>query len=182
MRSPSGPAASFATAAVLAVVCVLMGATGAQAVPTTVPLQATFEGLLPGSSASKSWQFTVPHDAQVTRALLREQGPGGAVWHAQLCPSVGAPCVDLMTASVGTTVPAGDYALTVGVVVTALEPGSTHSVEGRFVFAETGGGLAQTGAQVWSAALASLVAAGVGVALLLLARRRKREEPADDRA
>jgi hypothetical protein len=182
MRSSFAPAASFATAAVLAVVCVLVGATGAQAVPTTVPLQATFDGLLPGSSASKSWQFAIPHDAQVTRAVLRKQGPGRAVWHAELCPSAGAPCVDLMTASVGTPVRAGDYALTVGVVVTALEPGSTQSIEGRFTFAQTDGELAQTGAQVLATALGSVAAAGAGGILVLLARRRQRTETHDAQA
>jgi hypothetical protein len=178
MRRVTGAAASFAVAAALAVACMLAGATGAQAVPTSVPLQATFAGLQPGSTASRSWDLSVPHQAQVTHAVLHKSGAGRVVWNAQLCPATGGSCVDLMTARVGATVPAGDYALTVGIVVTELEPGSTQTIEGRFTLAQTGGELAHTGAQVWTAGLASLAAAVLGVLLVVLARRREREEPA----
>ncbi|HWJ86427.1 MAG TPA: hypothetical protein VNR62_13425 [Cellulomonas sp.] len=175
----SGPATSFAVAAMLALACVLVGATGAQAVPTTVPLEATFAGLLPGSSASRSWPVSVPQQAEVSRAVLHKQGGGDVVWHAELCPTTGTTCVDLMSATVGTAVPAGDYALEVGVVVAELEPGSTQSIEGRFTLVQSGGELAYTGAQVWTVALASLMAAIVGVLLLVVARRRQHEEPLD---
>jgi len=168
-------------AAVLAVACVFVGASGASALPSSVPLAASFSNLMPGDSASKTWRLVVPQEARVSQAVLNRTGTGVVDWRAQMCPTTGRPCVDLLKARVGTPVPAGTYELTVNLTVVELEQSETQSLEGRFTLVEAGGGeLAHTGAQVWSAALASVLAAVVGILLVLVARRRHRDPDQPD--
>ncbi|MEN0127997.1 MAG: hypothetical protein AAGC49_01055 [Brevundimonas sp.] len=167
-------------ATVLAVACVFVGASGASALPSSVPLAASFSNLMPGDSASKTWRLVVPQEARVSQAVLNRTGTGVVDWRARMCPTTGGTCVDLMKASVGTPIHAGTYELTVNLTVVELEQSETQSLEGRFTLVEAGGELAHTGAQVWSAALASVLAAGVGILLVLVARRRHRDPDQPD--
>ncbi|GEL95875.1 hypothetical protein [Cellulomonas composti] len=174
-------ALALAFAALLGLASVV-GATRAQALPLSIPLEVTFRDMMPGESASHTWQVTVPERAVVSEARLEESGPGEATWTTELCPGAGA-CLDLGTLKVGTPLPAGSYDLRVGVTVHELDPGQTQSIEGRYTLVGAPGddGLASTGLGAGPLAAAALAFALLGLLLLVVGRRRRTEhdeEPA----
>ncbi|MDM7855421.1 hypothetical protein [Cellulomonas alba] len=169
---------SAALVAALVAACLLAGASGADALPRSVPLSVEFANLLPGGSASHSWQVDIPYDARLQKAAVHRQGPGVADWTATLCPSRGGACLDLLGAVDGKPVAAGSYVLAVGVTVTSFAPGDAQQMDGRLTFVQRDpGSLAMTGAgsvvPLLSAALAAVL---VGLLLFVIARRRHSDE------
>lgn len=179
-RLGAGAAASLLVAAVLALACVVLTAGTAQALP--LPVQVSFDNLLPGEVRSTSWPVSVPVPARIADATMRQDAPGGVQWTARLCPTAGGACLDLLSATVGTTVAEGDYRVQVGIDAVNLQPGQSRSLEARYTLAEaedgwladTGGALAMTGVPALPVALTSVGLAAVGVLLVVLARRRDR--------
>lgn len=179
-RLGAGAAASLLVAAVLALACVVLTAGTAQALP--LPVQVSFDNLLPGEVRSTSWPVSVPVPARIAAATVHQDAPGGVQWTVRLCPTAGGGCLDLLPATVGTTVAEGEYRVQVGIDAINLQPGQTRTFEARYTLAEsgdgwladTGGALAMTGVPALAVALMSVGLAGVGVLLVVLARRRDR--------
>lgn len=181
-RLGAGAAASLLVAAVLALACVVLTAGTAQAVP--LPVQVSFDNLLPGEVRGTSWPVSVPVPARIAAAAVRQDD--GVQWTARLCPTAGGACLDLLSATVGTTVAEGDYRVQVGVDATDLQPGQSRSFEARYTLAEaedgwladTGGALAMTGVPALAVGSVAVLTAAFGAVLVLLARRRRDDEPA----
>ncbi|MET0788726.1 MAG: hypothetical protein ABWY33_05725 [Cellulomonas sp.] len=178
-RLRSGSALSIALATMLASACVVCGAAGAgaAALPRTAGMTFTFENLVPDETVTQSRALDVPTDSSITSVQLREGGPvGGVRWAAGLCPAAG-PCVALVDGRAGVPLAPGRYLLTVSATARTLQPGETGSLEGRLVLVETGGRLASTGADlVWPLLATASALLGVGLFLVVLARRRERDE------
>lgn len=178
-RLGAGAAASLLVAAVLALACVVLTAGTAQAVP--LPVQVSFDNLLPGEVRSTSWPVSVPVSARIAAATVHQGAPGGVQWTAQLCPTTGGGCLDLLSATVGTTVAEGEYRMQVGIDAVNLQPGQSRSFEARYTLAEaedgwladTGGSLAMTGVPALALGLVSAALATVGALLVILARRER---------
>ena len=184
-RAAAVAATSFLVAALLALAFVVLTAATARA--ASLPVQVSFDNLLPGDVRSTSWPISVPAPARIATATVREGGSGGVQWTARLCPTAGGACVDLMSATVGTALAQGDYSMEVGVSAGDLQPGQTRTLEARYTLvevadgwlADTGGTLAMTGLPAAALAVVAVLAAGSGALLVFLARRR-REQPSAD--
>lgn len=169
--------ASGVLAAALVVATLVLAASGAGAAPqTSVPVVVEFTDVRPGDRASTSWPLRVERTATIAGRTVHRDGAGEAEWDVQLCPAGtagGTGCVDLVGAPVGTVVPQGAYEVRVAVHVLDIGLGEVESVEARVTLQERSTGLASTGADaVGATALAALVAALVGLLLVVLARRR----------
>jgi len=126
-------AASMTLAVVLAVAGVLVGATGADALPQRVPVTFSFDGLLPGEHRTLTRTTTIDRDARVAEARVEASGTG-VTWGAELCR--GRACVDLLTTRPGTPVPAGTYRLVVSVTAGRIAPGARATLDGRLSLVE----------------------------------------------
>ena len=78
-------------------------------------------------------------------------------------------------AALTVAVAAGAYDVTVSATNVSLGLGQTRALQGRVWFEQTGGDLATTGAYVWPLLGVSVALSVVGVLLVLLGRRRRRE-------
>lgn len=162
--------ASMALAVVLSVAGALLGASAAGAAPTDVPLTFAFAGLYPGESQTQSRTYRLDQDARVVS--VRSGTTAGATWTAVLCRQ--GTCTDVLTMRAGHELAAGDYDLRVGVTATNLLPGDVSSLQGRLSLVEAASGnLARTGSDPWPVSLAALAATGLGLLLVLAARRRR---------
>lgn len=183
-RAAAGAATSFLVAGLLALACVVLTAATARA--ASLPVQVSFDNLLPGEVRSTSWPVNVPAPARIATATVLQAGSGGVRWTARLCPAAGGGCVDLLSAATGTALAQGDYSLQVGVSATDLQPGQTRTLEARYTLvevtdgwlADTGGQLAMTGVPASALGLTAVGLAGLGWVLVVVARRR-RAAPAD---
>ncbi|OJV78505.1 MAG: hypothetical protein BGO37_07205 [Cellulomonas sp. 73-92] len=191
-RAAAGAATSFLVAALLALACVVLTAATARA--ASLPVQVSFDNLLPGDVRSTSWPVTVPTPARIATATVHQGGSGGVQWTARLCPAGGGGCVDLMSATVGTPLAQGTYSLQVGVSAGDLQPGQTRTLDARYTLVEVadgwladtggplgggGGQLAMTGLPAVALGITAVGAAGLGGVLVVLARRRRAAADAD---
>ena len=168
------------TAALLAVLVLLTGASAATAVsvPTQFDVTMSFTDLLPGQTQTQSALLVLPFRARVSDVLLREEGPVGAViWQAQLCTD-GAPCLDLLTGQGHEDVlTAGAHRLVVTATRATLEAGQVSTLIGR-VSVVRADPLATTGSDAAvSLAMLALALTASGALLVALVRRHR---PDDD--
>ena len=191
-RAAAGAATSFLVAALLALACVVLTAATARA--ASLPVQVSFDNLLPGDVRSTSWPITVPAPARIATATVHQAGTGGVQWTARLCPAGGGACVDLLSATVGTALAQGSYSLQVGVSAGDLQPGQTRTLEARYTLVEVadgwladtggslggGGQLAMTGLPAVALGITAAGAAGLGGVLVVLARRRQEADADTD--
>lgn len=195
-RSRGGAALSLVLAVALATASVLAAGGAADASTRTEPLRATFDHLLPGMTASASWGLELDRAAVMTDVTTVESGPGDVAWSVWLRrPATGA-VTGVTEGATGTRLPAGAYELHVSVAVADIPPAATSTLDGRIVFAATGGAdggettgtgqaggtpalpgtggpLAMTGAPALALLLAAVATALVGLLLLLGAGRRR---------
>ncbi|WP_136520436.1 hypothetical protein [Cellulomonas telluris] len=189
-----GAAASFALAAVLALVATFTVPSSASAAPRSERFHASFENLVPASTRSATARVSVPQAAVVTGVTVEEDPAPGLTWDVTLCPSGGGECVPVRHGHTGARVAAGVHTLRIAVAATSdLQPGARSAIRGRIVLAAddaagagattaprpvgtTGGGaLATTGASTLPLVLTALATTVVGL-LLLLGARRQRED------
>lgn len=181
---------SLLLATVLALASVVAAAGSASASTRTEPLRATFENLVPGSTASAAWGLELRHDAVVTDVTLSETGPGELDWAVELQDRTTGTRTPLTDGVRGAQLAAGTYDLRVTVDVIDIPGGATSTLDGHVVFAESGtagggldsgdgpgrGYLASTGFAALPLLLTAVATALVGLLLLLGARRRRDEE------
>ncbi|MDM7830494.1 hypothetical protein [Cellulomonas edaphi] len=170
------PALSAALAAALALGCVVLGASGSDALPQDVPLHVDFTELHAGAHAEKSWPVSLDYQAEVTSIVVDPVASGGLLWTATLCPTSGADCVDLAALRTGDLLDAGTYQLRVGVTVKQIDPNTSQEFEGRLRVREADAGLAFTGGSTTPLLLGALASGVVGVVLLLVGRRRRQDD------
>ncbi len=186
-RLGAGAAASLLAATVLALVWVVLTAGTARA--SALPVQVSFDNLLPGETRSTSWPVSVPVAATIAAATVHQDGADGVRWTVRLCPAAGGGCLDLLSAVAGQAVAQGDYRVQVGLVATDLEPGQSRGLDARYTLtegadgwlADTGGALAMTGTPAMALALTAVALATLGGLLVVVARRRDRDDELAER-
>lgn len=177
-----GAVGSFVAVLLLGVLATVLAARPAQARVAT--LSFAFEQLMPGESREDSDTFAVPRTARISEVQLEEDSsePGAFTWELSLCPASGA-CLPVARESEGREVPAGEARLEVSVRLDEDAPQlASSSVSGRIVFSaddDESGELPPTGAASLGILAGALALLGVGIALLLVARRRSRP-PSED--
>ncbi|MBO9556319.1 hypothetical protein [Cellulomonas sp.] len=185
-----GAVVSLLLAVVLALAAVVAAAGSASASTRTEPLRASFENLVPGSTAAAAWGLELRRDSVVTGVTLAETGPGDLDWAVELQDRTTGTRTPLTAGARGTQLTAGTYDLRVTVHVVDIPGGATSTLDGHVVFAESGtagggldsgagpggGYLASTGFAALPLLLTAVATALVGLLLLLGARRRRDEE------
>ena len=178
MSSPRPGAAHAAFAVALALASAAMVVPAAAAPPPRT-LEVTFDQLLPGQTRSEEIALEVPVESTLRISRWDEVTASGAFdWGLQLC---GSECREVSADTVSRLAP-GDYRLVVAVTFAADAP---HSVVGRlaarFSLMQTDpGGLAATGFAGSALTAAAGLLVGLGLVLVLLAGRRRRDEAAGE--